>query len=266
MRNPIITLLTDFGQRDHYVASMKGVILSVNPRCTLIDITHQIKPHDIMEGAFILTNAYSFFPKGTIHLAVIDPGVGGPRKPILLVTRNYFFIGPDNGVFTFVVKKEGVKKIVALTNSTYFLPHISTTFQGRDLFAPVAGHLSMGVRPDAFGKEIDVWKEIEFRNPKLIRGKLTGEVLHIDHFGNLITNINEQEFFHFTENHPFVIKVGERAIKGLRKGYWEGKKNEAIALIGSGGFLEVSIREGSAQKVLGVKKGDRIEVQNLKSV
>ena len=149
MRNPIITLLTDFGLKDPYVASMKGVILRINPRCTLVDITHR-NPHDIEEGAFILANAYSTFPKGTIHLSVVDPGVGSPRKPILLVTKNYFFVGPDNGLFTFAAKREKVKQAIALTNPKFFLPQVSTTFHGRDLFAPVAAHLSLGVKPKDF--------------------------------------------------------------------------------------------------------------------
>jgi len=167
MRKPIITLLTDFGTEDYYVASMKGVILKINPRCTLIDITHHVSPHDIKEGAFLLANAYSFFPKGTIHLSVVDPGVGGPRNPILIVTTNYFFVGPDNGLFLFALKREKVKKVVALTNQKYFLSQMSTTFHGRDLFAPVAAHLSLGVKPEAFGPELDSWTEIDFEKPRI---------------------------------------------------------------------------------------------------
>jgi S-adenosylmethionine hydrolase len=192
MKNSFITLLTDFGTKDHYVASMKGTILSINPKCTLIDITHHVSPHDINEGAFILANAYSFFPKGTIHLSVVDPGVGSPRRPILIVTLNYLFVGPDNGLF------------------------------------------------------------------RIRRGKLIGEILYIDAFGNLISNINEEELFHFVKDHPFVNRIRGRAIQGLKKGYWEGKRNEPIALIGSGGFLEISVREGNAEKMLKVKKGDPI--------
>ena len=155
MRKPVITLLTDFGTKDHYVASMKGVILSINPRCLPIDITHQVSPHDILEGAFILANAYSFFPRGTIHLAVVDPGVGGLRKPVLLVTQNYYFVGPDNGLFTMITQKESVKQIIELDTQKYHLSKVSTTFHGRDLFAPVAAHLSLGIKPNAFGHKID---------------------------------------------------------------------------------------------------------------
>jgi S-adenosylmethionine hydrolase len=266
MKKPIITLLTDFGTKDHYVASMKGTILNINPRCTLIDITHHINPHHIREGAFILANAYSSFPKGTIHLSVVDPGVGSPRKPILLATESYFFVGPDNGLFTFALQREKVRKVVALKNPKYFLSHISTTFHGRDLFAPVAAYLSLGVKPEAFGPELDSWAELDFKKPRIRRRELIGEILYIDTFGNLISNIDKQQLLHFIKDHPFLIKIGKRAIHGLKKGYWEGKRNELIALIGSGGFLEFSIREGNAQKGLKVRKGDEIEISRQKAV
>lgn len=261
MRKHIITLLTDFGTKDHYVASMKGAILSINPQCNLIDISHQVHPHDVEEGAFLLANTSSFFPKGTIHLSVVDPGVGGPRKPILLATSNYFFVGPDNGLFTFVLRREKVEQCVVLTNQKYFLPCVSLTFHGRDIFAPVAAHLSLGVKPKAFGYEINSWEELSFHKPRTKDGKLVGEILHIDTFGNLVSNIDEMQLFHFIKGHPFFIEVGKRKILGLKKGYWEGKRGKMIALLGSGGFLEISVREGSAQKSLKAKKGDEIKVQ-----
>jgi hypothetical protein len=261
MRNPIITLLTDFGLKDPYVASMKGVILSINPQCTLVDITHQVSPYDIKEGAFILAQAYSTFPKGTIHLSVVDPGVGSPRKPILFVTKNYFFIGPDNGLFTFALKREKLKKVIALGKMEFFLPEVSPTFHGRDLFAPVAAHLSFGIAPESFGRVIKSWNEISFPEPVLRQEKLIGEVVHIDTFGNLVCNIDYKNLLKFSKSRPFVIKIGKRTIRGLKKGYWEGRKDEPMALIGSGGFLEISIKEGNAQKVLKMKKGDRVQVQ-----
>jgi S-adenosylmethionine hydrolase len=261
MRNSIITLLTDFGTEDHYVASMKGVILRINPQCTLVDITHQVRRHHIKEGAFILANAYSFFPKGTIHLSVVDPEVGGPRKPILLITTNYFFIGPDNGLFTFALRREKVKKILALTNPKYFLTQVSTTFHGRDLFAPVAAYLSLGGKPNKFGPELDSWVELDFEKPRIRGSKLIGEILHIDAFGNLISNIDEEQLFHFVKDHSFVNRIGRRTIQGLKRGYWEGKRNELMALIGSGGFLEISVREGNAQKILRAKEGNQVTIE-----
>jgi len=263
MRSSIITLLTDFGLKDSYVASMKGVILRINPQSTLIDITHQVSAHHIEEAAFVLASAYSTFPKGTIHLSVVDPGVGSSRKPVLLVTQNYFFIGPDNGLFTLATKKEKVKQAVALTNRKFFLSQVSATFHGRDIFAPVAAYLSLGVEPKAFGKRIESWATIPFPEPTFKEGKLVGEIIHVDGFGNLVSNIDQQQLSQFSKGCSFVVRTGGRTIQGLRKGYWEGKKNELISLFGSGGFLEVSIREGNAQKKLKAKKGDPVQIKFL---
>ncbi len=260
MKRPIITLLTDFGLKDPYVASMKGVMLSINPQCSLIDITHQVKPHDIREGAFTLTQAYASFPRGTIHLAVVDPGVGGPRKPVLFVTKNYFFMGPDNGLLTIALKTEILKQVVLLTNKKFFLPETSSTFHGRDIFAPVAAYLSLGVKPQSFGPPVKSWHEISFPDPGMKQGKLVGEVVHVDAFGNLVSNIDREMLLQFVDGQPFLIRVGKRIIRGLKKGYWEGSKGEPVALIGSGGFLEISIREGNAQRILKVKRGDKITV------
>jgi len=260
MKNPIITLLTDFGTKDHYVASLKGVILKINPRCRMIDVTHQVTPHDIQEGAFVLANAYSYFPKGTIHLAVVDPGVGGARKPLLLVTPDYYFVGPDNGLFTLVAQREKVKQAVVLTKKKYFLSKVSTTFHGRDIFAPVAARLSLGIKPSALGHKIDSLLCLGFERPFIKEGKLFGEILHVDTFGNLISNIEEGKLSRFIRGRPFAIQVGRRFIHGLKQGYWEGKQGESIALLGSGGFLEISVKEGNAQKILKVKKGDQIVI------
>jgi hypothetical protein len=260
-KRPVITLLTDFGLRDPYVASMKGVILSINPHCHLIDITHQVSPRDIREGAFTLAQAYASFPKGTIHLAVVDPGVGGPRRPALFVTKNYFFVGPDNGLFTIALRTEILKQVVVLTNEKFFLPKISSTFHGRDIFAPVAAHLSLGVKPQSFGPSIKSWHKISFSDPAVKRGKLIGEIIHVDGFGNLVSNIDRERLLQFADGRPFIISVGKRVIRGLKRGYWEGSRGKPIALIGSGGFLEISIREGSAQKFLNTRKGNRVVVR-----
>ena len=256
MKHPVITLLTDFGTRDHYVASMKGVILGINPLCTLVDISHHVAPQDIREGAFLLANSFSFFPKRTIHLAVVDPGVGGPRRPILVVTSDYYFIGPDNGIFSLVLPRERLEKVIVLSNPNYFLSQVSSTFHGRDIFAPVAAYLSLGERPEAFGRETNTWKELSFARPKRCRNGLSGEVIHIDGFGNLISNINDQEISDFAEGEPLSIKVGRQTIRGLKKGYWEGKRGEVIAVIGSGGFPGISVKEGNAQRKLKLKKAE----------
>jgi len=260
MRNPVITLLTDFGTRDHYVAAMKGVILKINPQCRLIDITHQVSPHDTREGAFVLASAYSYFPEGTIHLAVVDPGVGGTRKPLLLVTPKYCFVGPDNGLFAMIARKERLKQIIMLDRKEYHLSKVSTTFHGRDIFAPVAAHLSLGVKPAALGHPIDALEGLRMEEPVTRAGGLVGEILHIDAFGNLVSNIDEGGLSRFTRGRPFVIRAGRKTVRGLKKGYWEGKKGEPFALLGSGGFLEISVREGNAQKALKVNRGDPIVI------
>ena len=260
MNNPIITLLTDFGTKDHYVASMKGVILRINPQCTLIDITHHVSPQDIREGAFLLASASPYFPKGTIHVSVVDPGVGGPREPILVKTTNYFFIGPDNGLLTLAAQKDGIKHIVVLTNKKYFPPEVSATFHGRDIFAPVAGYLSLGVNPKVFGEKTHYLVELDSGQPEFKRDQFIGEIIHIDNFGNLVSNIDQKAFSRFTKNRTFLIKAGKRIIKGLKRGYWEAKDGELIAILDSSGFLEIAVREGSAQKVLKVKRGDPIIV------
>lgn len=260
MKTPLITLLTDFGTRDHYVASMKGVILRINPKCKIVDISHQIHPQDITEGAFVLASAFSYFPEGTIHLAVVDPEVGGARHPVLLVTDHFYFIGPDNGLFSLVLRKERMKEAYILTEKRYFLPEVSSTFHGRDLFAPVAGHLTLGVSPKAFGKRVDSLKTLTFTGPRIGGEDLVGEVIHIDSFGNLITNIDRKTFLKFIQQRSFLIRAGRRTIQSLTRGYWEGKKDEPIALFGSSGLLEVAVREGSAEKMLKMKKGDPIRI------
>jgi len=258
---PIITLLSDFGLKDPYVASMKGVILSLNPKCTLVDITHQINSHDIKEGAFILGQAYSNFPKGTIHVSVVDPGVGSARKPILIVTENYFFVGPDNGLFTIALRRERVKQAVALTNQKFFHSEISSTFHGRDIFAPVAAYLSLRVKPESFGLSIRSWHDISFPDPVMKQRKLIGEIVHVDAFGNLVSNIDRKSLLQFSKGRPLVTKIGKRTMRGFKKGYWEGKKEEPMVLIGSGGLLEISLREGSAQKALKIKSGDPVQIE-----
>ena len=260
MKNPIVTLLTDFGTKNHYVASMKGVILRINPQCTLIDITHQVSPQDIREGAFLLASTCPYFPKGTIHVSVVDPGVGGPRRPILIMTKNYFFVGPDNGLLTLAAQKDGIKQIVTLSHKEYFLPDVSHTFHGRDIFSPVAGYLSLGVHPKAFGEKTHDRVELDLGQPRLKRDQLMGEIIHIDGFGNLVSNIDRKELSRFIKNRPFLIKAGKGTIKGLKRGYWEGKNSELMALWGSSGFLEISVREGNAQKCLKLKRGNQIMV------
>ncbi|MBE9542023.1 MAG: SAM-dependent chlorinase/fluorinase, partial [Proteobacteria bacterium] len=215
----IITLTTDFGLKDPYVGEMKGVILSINKSANIVDITHKVSPQDVMEGALTLSQAYPFFPEDTIHVAVVDPGVGSERRPVLINTGREIFIGPDNGIFTKVLQRGKVKRIIHLTNRKYFLNNISSTFHGRDVFAPVAAHLSSGVNANELGSEID--------NPILLKlpfaiisgGKVTGELIYIDGYGNLISNITEEEIRSLEHEDSLIVKLNKRVIKGMKNTY-----------------------------------------------
>lgn len=259
----VITLLTDFGTRDPYVASMKGVILGINPEAKIVDITHQIPPQDILEAAYTLYTSYKYFTKGTIHVIVVDPGVGSRRRIIALKTRDYIFIAPDNGVLSLVLQKEKVKEIVKVTNKKYFLKPVSDTFHGRDIFSPVAAHLSQGVSFKNIGKRTKKIRELKISKPEVSRGQVIGRIIHIDRFGNLVTNIDKETMKSEVQGPMSKVKIniGKRRIRGIRKSYTEVKKGELLALFGSSGFLEISINLGNASKVLNVKKGEKIKVK-----
>jgi len=257
----IITLLTDFGTEDGYVAAMKGVILSINPSAVIIDISHQIPPQDVIAGAFVLSQAVPFFPKSTIHLAVVDPGVGGKRRPVLIQTNRYFFVGPDNGIFSIALQNERIRRKIHLTNKDYFLSHISPTFHGRDIFSPVAAYLSLGIDPAVLGKKIKEIKDLGFKKPYLKGRKITGEIIHIDRFGNLITNIDEGLLKNIFKNRRFEVEVCDNIIKRFVPAYSYAKKDEIISLIGSSGLLEIAIKEKNASTEMGVAKGERVEVR-----
>ena len=188
----MITLTSDFGLKDPYVAEMKGVILTINPKATLIDITHEVEKFNIRMAAFMLASAAPYFPQGTVHLAVVDPGVGTQRRAILMQTKKSFFVGPDNGILILAAQNQGIEHVYQLTNHTFMLPKISSTFHGRDIFAPAAAHLDKGVQPSEFGPEIKDLTKPEFASVKRANSSLIGEVMHIDGFGNIITNINEK--------------------------------------------------------------------------
>ncbi len=185
----VITLLTDFGTTDYFVGAVKGVILSVNPHALLVDITHDVTPHDIEEAAFTLLAAHSAFPKGSIHVAVVDPGVGSSRRPVAIESAGQYFVGPDNGIFSYVCERFGADKIIHLTNEQYFAQPVSQTFNGRDIFAPVAGALSLGVQAETLGTAVNEY--VRLRSLQVERdesGKIAGRIIHIDRFGNCVTN------------------------------------------------------------------------------
>jgi S-adenosylmethionine hydrolase len=260
-KNNIITLITDFGTADTYVGTMKGVIISINPRCTIIDITHNIAPQDIRGGCFALQVSHKYFPAGTIHVAIVDPGVGSIRRPLLVETDKFFFIGPDNGILNQVLTQPGFKNVFEITNASYFLPEPSTTFHGRDIFAPVAAHLSTGLPPDNFGGPIQDYTLLSLPEPQLVKaGEMEGQILHIDRFGNLITNIDHPLLAKVTDGRDFHAKIKGRAIQRLLPTYAFANGQELFCVLGSSGYLEISVKNGSACELLKAKRGDKIKV------
>ncbi len=244
--NGIITLLTDFGLIDPYVGIMKGVILSISAKANIIDITHQIPPGAIAQAAMVLEESYPFFPRGSIHVAIVDPGVGTSRRAILFVTENRFFLGPDNGLLWPIISSHPNGKIIHLTEKKFFLPFISQTFHGRDIFAPVAAHLCKGVDPLKMGTIIDNPVRLSKPGIKKAEKVLVGMVTRIDNFGNLITNISERDLKEFLGPFSPIIKISDIIIKKISRTYSDVEPGELLALIGSSGFMEISVNLGRA--------------------
>ncbi|MCX7793444.1 MAG: SAM-dependent chlorinase/fluorinase [Thermodesulfovibrionales bacterium] len=245
----VITLLTDFGIKDTFVAEMKGVILSINPSATVVDITHEIEPFNITEAAIKLATAVRYFPRGTVHLAIVDPGVGSQRGPIIIKTERACFVGPDNGVLSLAVKEDLTKDIYEIT-----LPVRGYTFHGRDLFAPVAARLSKGEPPELVGRKIDGFTSLSFPEPAVARKKIKGEVIVIDRFGNAITNINSS----ILGDRRFRVRIKKKEIPVFR--FYMEAGNRVGALINSSGYLEIFKYRSSAQKALDIKLRDKVEV------
>lgn len=259
MPKRIITLTTDFGSSDHFAGTMKGVILGIQPMAQIIDITHEIQPFEITEAAFVISQAYSFFPKGTIHVVVVDPGVGSTRRPIVAEMGGQYFVAPDNGVLSMVFSREQ-PKVRHVTNEKYFLQPVSRTFHGRDIFAPVAAHLSRGVPPARFGKLIDDHLRLSFEKPnRTARRVWTGMVLKADRFGNLITNLHIDEFPE-VKIRPFEINAGVEKVTRLAQTFSEANPGELFVIVGSSGYLEVAANQDSAAKLLGCGAGSPVEL------
>ncbi|MBI5606135.1 MAG: SAM-dependent chlorinase/fluorinase [Deltaproteobacteria bacterium] len=256
----MITLSTDFGLQDPYVGIMKGVILGINPRVPLVDLTHALSHHDLLGAAFVLQSTYSYFPKGTIHLAVVDPGVGGERRLIGIQTDDSIWVGPDNGLFTLIVKDFPEVNPIHLTNSAFFLKEVSSTFHGRDLLAPVAAHLSLGVPLGEMGPIISDPVLLSVPEPEIQNNALIGLVLWVDHFGNLITNINQKKLLPFLSGFSLRIEIGSQTITGLSQTYSQGRPGQLMALIGSSGYLEIAANLGSAAEKVGFRSGMEFKV------
>lgn len=257
MKRQIITFTTDFGTKDGYVGAVKGVIKRINPQVEIVDVTHDIEPFDILSGAFVLNHFYRYFPKNTIHLVVVDPGVGSKRQPLLIRIEDFFFVGPDNGIFSLIYQNERITEMIVLSNKKYFLAELSSTFHARDIFAPVAGYLSLGIDVKEFGSTAKECRRLLFPQPSATRKSIMGEIIHIDNFGNLITNIGAK----LVENKTMAkIIVGKREISRLAQSYFDILKREVGAVIGSSGFLEIAINQGDASKVLKSKIGSPVKV------
>lgn len=257
----LITLTTDFGMQDGNVGVMKGVIYTINPQAKIVDLSHDIEPQNITQAAFVLSRHYRYFPADTIHLVVVDPGVGSGRRALIVQIAEALFVAPDNGVLTYVVhdarRASEDLHIIDISNPRFWLHHISHVFHGRDIFAPVAAHLSLGVSVSAFGEEIKDLMTFPLPQVEREEGKLKGQVVHIDRFGNLLTNIYRRDLLSWRK---IKVRVPNREIAGLSRTYAEGQVGEAIAYIDSSEELAVAVVSGSARDLLGVQVGDEVEV------
>jgi S-adenosylmethionine hydrolase len=259
----LITFTTDFGLNDHYVGTMKGVILNINPGAQIVDICNAVQSFDVLDGALTIVQAYPYFPSDTVHLVVVDPGVGTTRRPLLVTTEKHVFIAPDNGVLSFVYEREARVSVRDITASHYFLSPVSSTFHGRDVFAAVAGWLSKGVELSKFGDEISDYVRFAAPKPKPVSDKLLkGVVLKVDKFGNLVTNITPDDLpqLFAPEPPPFKVLIAKSEITKMKQSYSEGTPGEVFVVLNSMGFLEIASHRGSASHVVGAGKGSDVGV------
>lgn len=259
----VITLVTDFGGSDPFVGMMKGVILGINPDAVVVDLCHATRPYDPSEAAFALLTAYRYFPKGTIHVAVVDPGVGSPRRPILVACDGHLFVGPDNGLLAPLAEKAGPFNVRAITATRYFLQPVSATFHGRDIFAPVAGHLSLGAEPAEFGEPIDDYIRLALPRPAPFGAcAIRGEVLYVDRFGNLVTNIARADLEPLAAGDPIsalLVQVADRQVPIVAY-YGQVQPGSPGALIGSADYLEIFVNQGDASRLLRLGRGSEVVV------
>ncbi len=255
----VITLLTDFGHDNWFVGAMKGVIASISPTAAVVDICHEVARHSITEAAFILRNACPYFPPGTVHCVVVDPGVGSDRPAIVVETDRARFVGPDNGVISYALERQEVTHAIRIEDERYLLAPVSRTFHGRDMFAPVAAYLDAGVAPTEFGPAVDSFVRLRRSTPgKLSGSEAVGHIVHVDGFGNLITDLDEPflaELLAASRQRYFRLQVRDHEVRRLAGSYAEGQPGELIALIGSSGYLELAINQGNARDTLDIEEG-----------
>jgi len=259
--NGILTLTTDFGTQDGYVAAMKGVMLGINPDLKLVDVSHHVAPHDIMEGAFILKNVAEAFPNGTVHLAVVDPGVGSERKAIAMKYRNQLFVGPDNGLFSLLLAGQAAEHVVELDQPRFWRQEaVSSTFHGRDIFAPIAAQLASGLSLSSAGTTIEEIKSLLWALPISDDQGIQGWVVHIDRFGNCITNIDRDQFEAHRKGRAFKCYAGTSIITSNSETYSDVEPGEATVLFNSQNLLEIAIHQGSASSMLSIPKGAPVNI------
>ncbi len=260
---PIVTLTSDFGINDHFVGTMKGVILNIAPQAQIVDICHSVQAFDVLDGALAIAQSYAYFPLGTIHVVVVDPGVGTARRPILVSNEKHFFVAPDNGVLSLVYAREERIRVRHITGEHYFMQPVSTTFHARDIFAPVAGWLAKGVDSGKFGDEIKDYARFNAPKPKAADGRtLRGVVLKVDRFGNLVTNFTPQDVPMLFQAAPpaFKMVVGKTEITEIRNNYAEGMPNEVFGILGSMGYLEIASNRAAAAQLIGSGKGSEVSI------
>jgi len=261
-RRQIITLTTDFGEADYYVPAVKGVIRTLCPPAEIIDITHLIPPHDIYTAAFTLLCCYKDFPKQTIHMVVVDPGVGSRRRPILVAAGDYIFIGPDNGVFSYIYDQEVNSHVTHLTSEHYFRQPVSDTFHGRDVFAPVAAAVAKGVEGRMLGDEIDDPVRFNIPRPAAVSPRqIRAAVIHVDRFGNIITNITRAELAGVMSAGPVKVRIGKHETSRLLTHFAEAGQNELFFYFGSAGFLEVAVAKQPAAKLIEARRGMEVIIE-----
>lgn len=256
----LITLTTDFGLADSYVGAMKGVILGIDPTAAIVDISHDITPQNVREAAYVIYTAYPYFPPDTVHVVVVDPGVGSRRRAIALRAAQACFVAPDNGVLSYVLARERMKEAVSLTNSRYHRPTVSHTFHGRDIFAPVAAHLARGVPLTKLGEPLSEIVAFPLPRPQVRPdGDVIGHVLHIDRFGNLILDVREEDG---VLGEGLVLEFADHRVQSLGRTFADVSAGELVAYIGSSGYLEIAVREGNAARLLDMKVGDKVLLRN----
>lgn len=258
MARPVIALLTDFGTRDHYAGTMKGVALGICPDATFVDITHDIPPHDVLAGALELVASYRYFPVGTIFLVVVDPGVGSTRRPIAGEAGGHRFVAPDNGVLTLAFKETPPERVVELTERRYARSTVSRTFEGRDRFAPAAAWLAKGIDLSGLGRVLTTWHTLDVPEPALAEDRIVGEVLRVDRFGNLVTNLDRHIFERFASAGSIEIVAGTQAVGKVVATYADAEPGTVCALFGSSEHLEVAVNGGSASERLNLARGARV--------